>query len=174
MLQERDVRRTLSGAALLFIPPQITRDIAISAPRSRRRIVFASEDGIKLIVETSTEEAWLRPILREFARILALQTNWDSYGAREVDPGCIRFAIEELLPFAMRLNTPLPSVVPTNTGGVQLEWHARGIDLEVEVMAPGRLHVFYEDHQTGVTWEREVLSDLHPLNLPFDRLSGRN
>jgi hypothetical protein len=171
MLQQRHSKRTLSGAGVLFVPPQVTRNIALSAPQTRERIVFASKDGIKLIVETSTEESWLRPILREFARILSLQANWDSYGAREVDPGCIRFAIEELLPFAMRLNTPLPSVVPTNAGGVQLEWHVRGIDLEVAVIAPGRLHVFYENHQTRETWERTILSDLRPLDLPFDQLS---
>ena len=36
-----------------------------------------------------------------------------------------------------------PVIVPTATGGVQLEWHSADEDLEIEVRALGRCRVFH-------------------------------
>jgi hypothetical protein len=129
--------------------------------------------GLKLIIQTSTDAPWLRPLVAEFADILSLPANWNSYGACEVDPNNVVFALEDLLPMTMHANTPMPRVVPTAKGGVLLEWHERGIDLEVEVIAPGRVYVYYEDDRTGNSWEGELRSDLAPLAEPFLELSTR-
>jgi hypothetical protein len=172
MPQTRAVRVNLSEAQLLRQhSPDL--DVAQTGATSRRQLVFLSRDGIKLIVEVSDDQPWVRPMLEEFADLLSLPANWDSYGAREIDLSCVKFAFEKLLPLAMRPKTPLPSVVPTTRGGVQLEWHTRGIDLEVEVIAPGRLYAAYEDQRTGQFWEEEIRSDLSKLDQSFDELSGR-
>ena len=120
-----------------------------------------------------SNQLWFESIAKEFDEILKLPANWNSYGAHQVDPECIKFALEELLPFAMRPSIPAPVIVPTNRGGIVLEWHTRGIDLEVKVVAPACLHIFYEDEQTGESWEREVSSDLAPLDKPFEVLSQK-
>jgi len=62
----------------------------------------------------------------------ALKPNWDSYGAAAIDPACIVRAreVEQLLDsFTMGP----PSIVPTSSGGVQLEWHKHGLDLEFTI-----------------------------------------
>ena len=174
MLRERDIRKTLSGAGLQIVSIGKTAHTTLSMAPFPTRTVSVPSRGITLIVESSTNEPWLVPILREVVDILSLPENWDSYVAKEVDPGCVKFVLEELLPFAMRTNTPLPAVVPTNKGGVQLEWHVRGIDLEVEVIAPGRLYASYLDHKNGESWEREIRSDLSPLAAALRELSRRS
>ena len=67
----------------------------------------------------------------------------------------------------MQPGTPQPAVVPTVKGGVQLEWHACGIDLEIEIGQPGRFHVTYEEPNEDVELEAELtLADL-PLSPPL-------
>ena len=50
--------------------------------------------------------------------------------------------------------TPLPSIVPTWEGGVQVEWHRNGVDLES--MASGEIEFFFNDQSIeyeGQAWE---------------------
>jgi hypothetical protein len=53
--------------------------------------------------------------------------------------------------------------VPTVDGGVQLEWHEAGIDLEVEVQSAFRFSVYFVDSKTGEVREEELMADLTPL-----------
>lgn len=108
------------------------------------------------------EPEWLVPTLQSLGEVLALPANWDSYGARRIGLSSIVSALE-LLCITMRPETPAPLVVPTTRGGLQLEWHTGGIDLEVEVESPGRIHARYEDNNRGVTWEDEMTFNIKPL-----------
>lgn len=58
-----------------------------------------------------------------FDDLRALEDNWDTYGAPVIDEVSIRRAEE----FLHAVN-----IVPTNTGGVNLEWAIEGIELEIE------------------------------------------
>ena len=49
----------------------------------------------------------------------------------------------------MRPRTPVPQVVPSPVGGVQLEWHEKDIDLELHITAPYECEVWFQDHRTG-------------------------
>jgi hypothetical protein len=63
-----------------------------------------------------------------FHMLRDLKKGWDSYGAPPIEPRCIRKAYE--------LWRCLPgdwSVVPYPDGGVQLEQHCDGFDIEVVV-----------------------------------------
>ena len=96
--------------------------------------------------------------------------NWDSYGAHPVNPECVSYALQ-LLRSTMQPDTPPPDVVPTSGGGVQIEWHTRGIDLEIEVVSPGRSSILYEDHREGTQWEGEITADLTHLRQLISTLS---
>jgi hypothetical protein len=95
--------------------------------------------------------------------LLDLPENWDSYGARPINREIVLFALQ-LLCETMPTDTPAPTVIPTNRGGVQFEWHTRGIDLEIEIQSPERIYVSYEDQQSGNEWEAELTSDLTRLS----------
>lgn len=119
--------------------------------------------GGRLIIEQKNEQpVWLIPVVKMVGDLLNLPENWDSYGAHPINPMAAAFALQ-LLSETMRADTPVPVVVPTSSGGVQLEWHTRGIDLEVEIRSSSRLYVSYEDHRHGVEWEGELTSDLTRL-----------
>jgi hypothetical protein len=59
-----------------------------------------------------------------------LENNWDSYGAEPVDGRAINKALDilETLP-------GLWDAVPCVDGGVQLEQHRDGFDIEIEIRA---------------------------------------
>lgn len=67
---------------------------------------------------------------------LAMSQNWDSYGGRTPTMNAAVKAISWLLA-VYRHGLPAPSTVPGSDGSIQLEWHTRGIDLEV-LFAPNR------------------------------------
>ena len=69
----------------------------------------------------------------KFEELKALPDGWDSYGAPALDKAIVDSARQ----FLQRV-----SVVPCSDGGVQLEWHTHGIDMEIEFEPDGRLGVY--------------------------------
>jgi hypothetical protein len=116
------------------------------------------------------EPPWLRPTLEAMNRLLDLPPNWNSYGAGPIAPGAVLAALQ-FLQQTMRPDTPPPSVVPTSRGGVQLEWHAGEIDLEIRVTPKGEIGAVYEDAQGE--WEQERVTDLEPLAAALATLAQR-
>jgi hypothetical protein len=68
------------------------------------------------------------PALCQLDDMLHLKPNWDSYGAKQIDIDCIRAAKEILRPLNGRWQA-----VPMSNGGVQLEKHSDGIDIEITI-----------------------------------------
>ena len=104
--------------------------------------------------------------------LIDLGRNWDSYGAAPIDPANVEVALR-ILSRIKRKDTPPPCVVPTSRGGIQLEWHLRGIDLEIEIVTPTLIQGLFEDQRTGDAWEMEVSSNLQPLADAIATLSAR-
>jgi hypothetical protein len=98
---------------------------------------------------------WLVPVLQGFANLLTLPDNWDGEGAPRIDREAISralAAIEQLLP----KHAPAPSVVPTPDSGLQIEWHRRGKDLEIEFHPNGHSEFYYFDETSGGEHEGPV------------------
>ena len=105
---------------------------------------------------------WVSPTVQSLVDLLSLPPDWDSYGAQPVHLSRVTEAIQ-LLGLVMRNDTPAPSVVPTTSGSVQLEWHTNGIDLEIEILALQKYRVSFEDSRSRNDWERVITSDLEPI-----------
>lgn len=99
---------------------------------------------------------WLPPTVERLAQLLSLGANWDSYGARPIDP-LLPLAALRLLASVMRNSSPPPDVVPTSRGTIQLEWHCGGVDFEIDVRSPGVYRVCYENSTDS--WQRELNAD---------------
>ncbi len=141
-----------------------------AGPRPKSEFEYPIPGGRLVISLEDDPPAWLDPTAEALAGLLHLTPNWDSYGARAIDPVHV-YAALDLLVLVMQDDTPAPAVVPTNRGGVQLEWHTRGIDLEIETLSLHRQHVSFEDPATKDEWEGEVVSDLARLVDCIRRLS---
>ena len=91
---------------------------------------------------------WQVELLTKICSLLQLRDNWDGYRTLSPRRDAGMFALE-VLHQAMRPRTPLPQVVPSSDGGIQLEWHERGIDLELHVTTPYHCELWFEDHRSG-------------------------
>jgi hypothetical protein len=115
-----------------------------------------------------TPPSWFFPTIESLGGLLSLERGWDSYGSPRIDPKYVSAALD-LIFITMQDNTPPPSIVPTSRGGLQLEWHIRGIDLEIEFISPYRIHLFWDNPGAGRFVDAEVSQDLGPL---FEALSS--
>jgi len=86
---------------------------------------------------------WFQDTLRKFVQLLDLPPNWDGYGAREVDPTVVEQALRMLLE-VVPSTAPVLYVVPSPTGGVQIEWHESIGDIEIEFKIDGTASFFME------------------------------
>jgi len=133
---------------------------------------FRCQGGKIVITVGRDTPAWMVPTTKALVELLSLPPNWDTYGASRIDPTYIP-AVLQLLLGVMQGETPLPAVVPTSRGGIQLEWHTRGIDLEVEFASPFRVLGLYEDLRSDRRWEAELTFDLTPLARAIAQLTER-
>jgi hypothetical protein len=105
--------------------------------------------------------------------LLNLSEDWDSYGAAPISFENLNYAFQLLL-FTMQDDSPPPNVIPTPEGSVELEWHEQDIDLEVQILAPYRIYVSYEDRRNSEkNWEDELTVDLTELSQAVRELSRR-
>jgi hypothetical protein len=100
----------------------------------------------------SSAPGWLAPTDRAVRRLLDLPRNWNQLGAPRIDVDAIGRALE-LLSWAAATDTPPPDVIPTVSGGVQLEWHRNRLDIELEVAPQREATLFWSDRDTGREWE---------------------
>jgi hypothetical protein len=141
------------------------------------RRAFATEEptGGVAMSTVAAPEPWMQPVLDAFNVLLGLKPGWDSYGAPRVKPEAGQAAFD-LLRDIMRARTPVPSIVPTADGGVQIEWHIKGVDLQIEVRSPTQITACFEHHASQDNWEKDLAGglDVRPLNGPIRLLSGRS
>lgn len=116
--------------------------------------------GDDVVVEVGHEpHAWLQATIDEMRGLLRLRQGWDSYAACPISPYVVVRALRLLLD-SLPDKGPAPQVVPMADGGLQLEWHRRGLNIEVTVPPSGPVEVWYEDVASGD--ERETTLDRVP------------
>jgi hypothetical protein len=126
--------------------------------------------GEGVFVFEPAPDDWIVPILKKVCELGSLPPNWNSYGGQPIRPEIAEAAVTLLLNLLTPAD-PLPSVVPTTRGGILLEWHEGGIDLEVDIQSPLRFHVALEDGDHEEEYDRTDLEFVHEkLNLLRSRL----
>ena len=115
---------------------------------------------------------WLPETVNSLNSLLALADNWDSYGACRISHETTLATIQVLC-FVMEEQTPLPSIVPTPSGNIQLEWHRFGIDLEVEITSSKSYSISFEDERQEIA-PHEAGAIRHSVNDPQPLLDFTN
>ena len=118
------------------------------------------------------EVKWQIEVQKAVVDLVNMPEGWDSYDAPAVKRDAGLFAIE-ILHNLMRARSPIPYVVPSSVGGVQLEWHEKDIDLEIHVVAPYRCEVWFHDHEQGEPQSFDITNDFSPLEAPIRALINR-
>lgn len=106
----------------------------------RENIVIVS---LKIASEMSSAK-WLNQTVPELVRLLWLPKNWNSDNPEQINPRAIEKILALLLAI-LEANSPPPVVVPTTRGGIQVEWHQNGIDLEIEAFNSNKVGYYFSD-----------------------------
>jgi hypothetical protein len=80
-------------------------------------------------------------------RLLELDEDWDSYGGHPLDREIAIKALGIVGELA-RFDVPVPDLIPTSAGGLQLEWQRPGFDLEITLQPDEMATVFFLDRAT--------------------------
>jgi hypothetical protein len=119
------------------------------------------------------QRQWEVEVVRRIVKLLDLPDGWDSYGASKIKKDAGMFALE-ILQKVMRPRTPLPQIVPTAAGGIQIEWHEKGIDLEIDILGPYECELWYRDQTSAVDpVSVEFSNDFSVLRDPIGQLTAR-
>lgn len=86
--------------------------------------------------------------MQGFVDLRTLPQNWNSYGASPIDPKVVQEAMN-LMNGILSPTSPAPRVVPLSSGGLQLEWHRQGIDLEVVFDREEQPFFYYRNRVSG-------------------------
>lgn len=102
---------------------------------------------------------WIHAAVQRVLALLSLGDNWDSYGAipvrraRAID-------LLRLVEFIAQYSLPPPSIVPTPDGSLQIEWHTRGVDLEILCLGGMRYQVYFVNGQEAFESRKEFGPDM--------------
>jgi hypothetical protein len=120
------------------------------------------------------ERKWQIEVQGRLLKYVKMKKGWDSYGALPVGWDTGMFALF-VLNDVMRTRTPIPQVVPSAAGGVQLEWHQKGIDLELHIAAPYQCELWFQDHQRpqDPPVSLELTDNFSALLKPIELLTSR-
>jgi hypothetical protein len=122
--------------------------------------------------ESAPEQKWQITVLSKVLEFTKLAPDWDTYGSPPLKWDAGLFALAVLNQVMLR-RTPIPQVVPTPGGGVQVEWHDRQLDIELHVRRPYDCELWVEDQRTGLSRSEELSSDFTHLQDAIKTLTTR-
>ncbi len=141
-----------SGAGIYGLP---RHGYSLSSREPNRVVLRVPHHSARVVLDRESDKLWLNAAISIFSRMLRLPPKWDSYEASPVSPRAVASALT-LLDQVMSERTLMPAIVPMVDGGVQIEWHSRGIEFEIEVSPSGRLHAYFENARHNKQWEGEL------------------
>lgn len=168
--------RWLSATTL---PDALARPAVLSAaveqPTPVLPRVVIRKRGPELVVEVHANRPMSSTFLKSVEAVvdlLSLPRGWNSYSAKPIEHQNARQAIRLLADF-LRPDTPPPSVVPTVRGGIQLEWHTRGANVEIYIESPSDASFFAEETESGRSSDVPLSGHEPELRSWLQRLSGK-
>jgi hypothetical protein len=163
----------LSGSTL---PDALARPAVATEPSEAvLRKVTIRKRGSELAVEIDASGPMPRSFLKGLGSVvdlLRLPAGWNSYSAKPIAPQTASHAIRLLAEF-LKSQTPPPAVVPTVRGGIQLEWHTKGVDLEIYIDSANCVTFFAERIDSDECSEEPLAGHEHVLASWLERISGK-
>ncbi len=148
--------------------PRIRRAPILSTPSSRSSLEIrpirgasvrneigypvVAEDDYSVAAPRPASPAWLDFTTNRLRNLLRLPASWDTYTARPPEKAAAERALDFLFRHH-RFTGATPSIVPLTDGGLQLEWHRDGIDVEVVFPVGEPVELYFYEEVTGQEWE---------------------
>lgn len=110
--------------------------------------------------------SWVMPVLERLSALVDLPPNWNGSASAPVEPRLAEVAVNEVLALVMPDDAaPLPQIVPCVDGGLQLEWHRAGWDVEVQLTPLGEIWVDASEVDGDLEWEGDFSARREDLKL---------
>ena len=91
-------------------------------------------------------------VLATITAFATFEEGWDAARAAPISPTAIDLACS-----IVKASVIPPDAVPCSDGGVQLEWHVNGVDLEIWIHHDGVLSYIMEQERAHLTTVRMLL-----------------
>lgn len=110
--------------------------------------------------------------LQELIQAGVAAPDWNGHGARPLQREAVALGVRVLAAlFQGAEGRPFPWIVPTFRGGLQCEWHASGIDLEIDIDPNGSVDVVFTDRAEGKEWDGTLTEREWDVRSCLDRLA---
>ncbi len=120
------------------------RKIGEQLGQSTNERSLSSVSNLQCFVKLNDDE-WNTKLTTKLNELCSLRKGWDGYNARPPSYDVARFASLLLGKLCNPVLTPFPSIVPLANGGIQIEWHTGGIDLEIAIDRANIARLWAED-----------------------------
>lgn len=113
---------------------------------------------------------WQQEAYARLVHLMSLNRGWDGNESPAVRSEIATFAWS-VMSSVMTTSTPIPFIAPVTGGGLQLEWHVGGLDIELYIPQPSRaeLYIEYQDGRKRV--EEDLTSDFEQLSSAIQEIS---
>lgn len=103
--------------------------------------------------------SWLSEAASRIELLSNLPPGWDGHVALPVDRRILAKSWDLIQVLVTNVRIP-PSIVPTAQGGVALEWHRPGIDLEIEILPGGEFPYVSFEQEAGPEFDGPLRAHL--------------
>lgn len=142
-----------------FAVPMETTPLATSVEEPEFRRVFVSGQFDRA--------PWVDRFFGRIRPLFDLEEGWNGPRTMPLSVDAVSSAYGFVTALMQKFHQlPLPSVVPLNSGGLQIEWHRGGMDVEVEFEPDSDPALYVHDLLTGQEWEGDL------WNLPATAIDG--
>ncbi|MEQ8852908.1 hypothetical protein [Gimesia sp.] len=129
-------------------------------------IASAGITGEGLLAERNEPVQWLQQCIINIWKLRDLPANWDSYGAKPVNPDSIQFAMEVMNALSSITGVSCPRIAASPAGNVALSWdledYTRELDVELDPNRVIRYAYIDEENSTkdceGVAKNLDVIA----------------
>ncbi|MEX2151716.1 MAG: hypothetical protein WD825_00150 [Gemmatimonadaceae bacterium] len=136
---------TLRTSEPLTVPARREQRRLLTDPIVAKLTLRSSEVRVEV---HHPEPAWLYPVLDRLQHLSKLVEGWDSYGGQPPTDKSI-FGALAVISQVLKYESAAPPIVPLSEGGVQVEWHGGGEELEIRVGPNGEISAFRFDERAG-------------------------
>jgi hypothetical protein len=140
--RERRIKTAISHGVELQPPSDnrfVVRDMFAFSGTANRFVLMTP--AVDVATEGDASAEWVKSSAQRLTAFLALEPRADR---RRVTARAVKQAFR-LLKSLGSPGVPAPALIPTFRGGVQVEWHTRGVDVEIDIDPYGRVAVDVED-----------------------------
>jgi len=129
------------------------------SPRIRRREPSAATHSVIVVPSEEPSSSapqrlpdWVAQVVPRLVELSKLPPGWDSRKAAPIEREAIVRALE-IMAEVMEWHGPIPAIIPTVEGGILLEWHRVGLEMEIEVEPTGDTCVMFQTVDGSRTWD---------------------